>query len=97
MRKKDEENGCCGPADADDSCCKIESIVTVDERGQMLLPKEIREKAKIKAGDKLAIIGWEVGGEICCLSLMKAEDLKEVVTEKLGPVVKVIMKKEKKE
>ena len=35
------------------SCCKVESIVGVDERGQMVLPKEIREKAKIGAGDKL--------------------------------------------
>lgn len=97
MVEKNEEKGCCGPADADNSCCKVESIVTVDERGQMVLPKEIREKAKIKAGDKLAIIGWEAGGEICCLSLMKADELKSVVTEKLGPVIKVIMKKERKE
>ena len=34
------------------SCCKVESIVSVDERGQMVLPKEIRERAKIGAGNK---------------------------------------------
>jgi len=26
-----------------DGCCRVESIVSVDERGQMVLPKEIRE------------------------------------------------------
>ena len=43
-----------GPCCASDmmSCCKVESIVSVDERGQMVLPKEIRERAKIGAGDK---------------------------------------------
>ena len=37
-------------------CCKAESVVTVDERGQMILPKEIREKTNIRAGDKLALV-----------------------------------------
>ena len=32
-------------------CCKVQAVVSVDERGQMVLPKEIREKAGIKAGD----------------------------------------------
>jgi len=42
--------------------------VGVDERGQMVLPKEIRERAKIGAGDKLALVSMEKDGEICCLS-----------------------------
>jgi hypothetical protein len=33
------------------SCCKVESVISIDERGQMILPKEIRDKAKIRAGD----------------------------------------------
>jgi AbrB family looped-hinge helix DNA binding protein len=78
----DEETGKC--------CCKIESLVTVDERGQMVLPKEIREKAGIKAGDKLAVIGWEQGGKISCLSIVKAEELTEMVKTMLGPMVKDI-------
>jgi antitoxin PrlF len=31
-------------------------MVSVDERGQMVLPKDLREKANIKAGDKLAVV-----------------------------------------
>ena len=38
--------------------CRVESIVSVDERGQMVLPKDAREKAGIHPGDKLAVISW---------------------------------------
>lgn len=60
-------------------CCKVEAVVTVDERGQMVLPKEVREKAKIKAGDKLAVVTGEQNGQVCCIALIKAEQLEETV------------------
>ncbi len=69
------------------SCCKVESVVTVDERGQMVLPKGIRDRAGIKAGDKLAVISMDKNGKCCCISLMKVENLSEAVTEILGPGV----------
>jgi len=34
----------------------VESLVGVVERGQMVLPKELRDRADIKAGDKLAVV-----------------------------------------
>ena len=49
------------------SCCKVESVVSIDDRGQMVLPKEIREKAGIKAGDKLAVITMKNEDKVCCL------------------------------
>ncbi len=67
-------------------CCKVESIVSIDERGQMVLPKELRERARIKPGDKLALISWDKGGEICCFYLIKAESLGERVRDFLGPM-----------
>jgi AbrB family looped-hinge helix DNA binding protein len=73
------------------NCCQIESIVTVDERGQMVLPKEIREKAGIKSGDKLAVVGWQKEGKICCLSLIKAEDFAGMVKGLLSPIMKDIL------
>ena len=69
------------------SCCQVTSLVSVDERGQMILPKEIREKAGIKAGDKLALVAWEKDGAVCCLTLIKAGELGGMVKEKLGPVL----------
>jgi len=69
------------------SCCQVVSLVSVDERGQMILPKEIRDRAGIKAGDKLALVAWEQGGKFCCLAMIKAGELAGMVREKLGPVM----------
>ena len=85
MSKK-EINPCCTPADL--CCCKVESIISMDERGQMVLPKEIREKANIHAGDKMAVVSWEKNGKALCISLIKVENLEEMVKTFLGPVAK---------
>jgi AbrB family looped-hinge helix DNA binding protein len=63
-------------------------LISVDERGQMVLPKEIREKANIRPGDKLALISWEKGGKICCVTLLKAEEFGDMVKGLLGPMMK---------
>jgi len=68
-------------------CCRVASLLSVDERGQMVLPKEIREKAGIQAGDKLALVTWEKDGAFCCLTLIKANELGGMVRDKLGPVL----------
>lgn len=74
------------------ACCStVESIVTVDERGQMVLPKDIRKKANINPGDKLAVIGHVKEGAICCISLMKIENLTPVVKGVMGPMLKDII------
>ncbi len=43
------------------SCCKVDALVTIDGRGQIVLPKDIRARAGIEGGDKLAVISWESG------------------------------------
>ncbi len=73
-------------------CCSVEAIVSVDERGQMVLPKDLRAKAGLKAGDKLAVTTWEKDGEVCCFTLIKADELVEMVKDKLGPLMKEITK-----
>jgi len=87
--KKENNEYCCVPPDK--SRCKVEALVSVDERGQMVLPKDIREKANIRAGDKLALTCWEKDGKVCCISLTKAEDLTEMVKNMLGPVMKDVL------
>jgi antitoxin PrlF len=59
----------------------------VDDRGQMVLPKDVREKAGIKTGNKLALISWEKDGNICCLALIKAENLSGMVKDVLEPLM----------
>jgi AbrB family looped-hinge helix DNA binding protein len=72
------------------ACCGVEAIVSVDERGQMVLPKELRERAGIRAGDKLALVSWQQSGAVCCLALIKVDDLAAMVKAMLGPIVKQV-------
>ena len=75
----------------DESCCAIEALISVDERGQMVLPKDLRESAVIRPGDKLALIAWKKDGAVCCMTLIKADELKGLVRGKLGPLMKDIL------
>jgi len=91
MAKKVKIESCQATMDRSASCCKVESLISIDERGQMILPKEIRDKAKIRPGDKLALVSWEKAGKICCISLIKAEDFAEMVKGLLSPMMKEII------
>jgi antitoxin PrlF len=73
----------CSPG----SGCRIEGVLAVDERGQMVLPKDVRERAGIRTGDKLALISWEKNGAICCLALIKADSLSGMVKDVIGPLI----------
>lgn len=84
---KKGKSACCPPAGAGAGSCRVESLITVDERGQMVLPKEVRERAGIQGGDKLALVSWEKDGGICCLSLMKVDAFSGMVREILGPLM----------
>lgn len=88
MKNNEEKASCCAVSDKTANCCRVESLLSVDERGQMVLPKDLRDRAKIKAGDKLALISWEKDGEVCCLTLIKADALAQGVKAFLGPVMK---------
>jgi len=91
MVKKEKNEYCCSPLDKKLGCCKVESVISIDDRGQMVLPKEIRDRANIRAGDKLAVVSWEKDGKVCCLSLIKTEDFAEMVKSMLGPMMKEII------
>lgn len=56
----------------------LDAMVSIGKKGQIVIPKEIREKAHIKTGEKIAIITF--GKEkICLILLMKIEKLKETI------------------
>ncbi len=82
--KRRGKPGATGDAGA---CCRVESIISVDERGQMVLPKDLRQRAGIHAGDKLAAITWNQGGGACCICLIKADRLTEMAKAVLGPLL----------
>jgi len=86
MSKKNQK--VCSPGEIGRNGCRVESVISVDERGQMVLPKELRDRANIRAGDKMAVISWEKAGEVCCIYLIRAERLAERVKDFLGPMMK---------
>ena len=76
---------CCTPDS--DTRVHVESMITVDERGQMVLPKEFRERAGIAPGAKLVLVSWEKDGEVCCMSLIKSDALASMVKNFIGPLM----------
>ncbi len=86
MTKKRDETAACSSCGSGEGC-RVESVLTVDERGQMVLPKDVREKAGIRPGDKLALISWEKDSSVCCLVLIKVENLSGMVKDILGPLL----------
>jgi len=92
MSKKKETKASCGADEMNFSCCKVEAMASVDERGQMVLPKEIREKANIKPGDKMAVVVWEKAGKVCCINLIKADEFAGMVKDLLSPMMKEMLK-----
>ena len=90
MSKKKETGDSRVPVDSE--CCRLEALVAVDERGQLVLPKDIREGAGIKAGDKLAVVATKKGDKVCCIVLMRAEELAGSVKKTLGPLLQELVK-----
>ena len=77
--------------------CRIDAVITMDAKGQIVLPKDLREKANIRPNEKLAVVACEKDGEVCCITLVKADRLVGAVTKALGPLLKSILSKEESE
>jgi len=90
--KKDDKSicGAASPHSTDSKCCMVDAIVEIDKRGQILLPKDVRAKAKIKPGDKFVLIRCESDGEPCCISLIKTDYFMESAKKMIGPIMREI-------
>ena len=86
MKNSSSPNNCC---------CRLEAVVSVDARGQLVLPKEVRDRAGIQPGQKLALICHQDKGQPCCLFLIRAEEFNQMARGVLGPMVKEIVTKTK--
>lgn len=75
-------------------CCRIDAVISVDAKGQLVLPKELRERANIKPNDKLAVIGFEINNEVRCIIMLKADALDDTVKSMLQPVFKNVFQPE---
>lgn len=70
----------------------IEAIVSCDDRGQLVLPKDIRSKLDIQPGDKLAVLKCSNSKNENCLTIIKANSLEDLVKSYLGPMLKDIVR-----
>jgi len=61
----------------------MSTVVNIDQKGRVVIPKSLREKASIKAPGKLLIVPKETG----CVELVQVEEdlkrAKEIASKKL--------------
>jgi antitoxin PrlF len=67
--------------------CRVEAVVSLDARGQMVLPKDVRERAGFGPEQKLAVVSWQRGDQVCCVTLQRSDDLAEMVRRRYGPLL----------
>lgn len=60
--------------------CRVEAVLSIDSRGQIVIPKEVRKRANIQDGDKLALVSWLNNDEVCCLALIRTDKLSSEVS-----------------
>ena len=81
-------------ANSEGDTCRMDAVISMDAKGQIVLPKDLREKAGIKPNDKIALVACENNGEVCCIVMIKSDRLAGAVTKTLGPLLEGITKKE---
>jgi len=74
------------------STFSVEAIISCDDRGQLVLPKDIRKRLSIKPGEKLALLNYTTEDNVFCLTLIRANSLEEVIKSYLKPVMKDMIK-----
>jgi hypothetical protein len=75
-------------ASCEGDTCRIDAIVTIDVKGQIVLPN-------FKPNDKIAVVACEKEGEVCCIMMIKAERLAGAVSKTLSPLLKGVTKQER--
>lgn len=66
---------------------EVEAIVSIDARGQIVLPKDVRAALGLEAGSKLAVVIKRSAGAPCCINLMPARSLSPGVQAILEPAI----------
>ena len=87
MNSEKKSEPCCPSSAEELGCCHIEGVVHVDSRGQIVLPKGLRDKMSISEGDRLIVISMREKGELSSISLMKANKLDSMVKIALKPLM----------
>lgn len=68
---------CCVPGE---SGYELEAVISFDERGQLILPKDVRAKFGLEAGEKFALISCSENGRLCCFHIIKTNMLNQTIS-----------------
>ena len=71
--------------------CRMVAVIAMDGRGQIVLPKSLRDRADMKEGDRFCVVSSETDDRVCCISLLKADEIDQTVKDILGPIMKEVM------
>lgn len=97
MNKKKEENSYCATSNLKSRCCKVESLVTISSKGQIVLSQGIREAMNLKEGEKLVSILMNPTSDTPFVVLMKADYFEGLVRNCLSPIMEEIFSDNNKE
>ena len=72
--------GCsCLPLNENTGSCYVEAIISMDDRGQIVIPKNIRDKLGLTSSDKLVLISWTKNNKVESVSIMRNDVFSEIV------------------
>jgi len=75
-----------------DTSFQIDAIVTLDDRGQIVIPKDVRKSLNFNPGDKFTLMTCnDSKGNLCCITLLKVDQLRGMVQKVLSPVFSEIV------
>lgn len=60
---------------------ELEAVVSFDERGQLVLPKDVRTKFNLEVGEKLALISCMNEEGVCCFTLVRTKNLQSLLKQ----------------
>lgn len=60
---------------------ELEAVVSFDERGQLVLPKDVRKKFNLKVGEKLALISCMTSEGVCCFTLVRTKNMQSILKQ----------------
>ncbi len=77
---KDMVEGCsCHPLNENRGSCCVEAIISMDDRGQIVIPKNVRDKLGLTSGEKLVLISWSKGSKVESVSIMRNDVFSEII------------------
>jgi bifunctional DNA-binding transcriptional regulator/antitoxin component of YhaV-PrlF toxin-antitoxin module len=71
---------------------RVEAVVSVDGRGQLVLPASLRAGMGLRGGEKFAVVTHPMENGAACILLLKVEDLTTALKEHLGPMFEHLVK-----